>query len=189
MSKEKNIAEIIEAMPDYMRNREQVKFLIVGGGPEIEHLKQVVADRNMTDKIIFTGPKPWDNIGLFYQLGDVFVSASQSETQGLTYIEAMAAGLPVVAKRDKCLEDILEPGWNGYDFTDREGLIKGLDAIFFENNGIPYGENAKIRMQRYSSEEFAKNVERVYEEVMQRDAISEQRAAYETKKISHLFHT
>ncbi len=189
ISKEKNIAEIIEAMPDYMRNREQVKFLIVGGGPEIEHLKQVVADRNMTDKIIFTGPKPWDNIGLFYQLGDIFVSASQSETQGLTYIEAMAAGLPVVAKRDKCLEDILEPGWNGYDFTDREGLIKGLDAIFFENNGIPYGENAKVRMKRYSSEEFAKNVERVYEEVMQRDAISEQRAAYETKKISHLFHT
>lgn len=189
ISKEKNIAEIIEAMPEYMRTREQVRFLIVGGGPEMENLKQSVAEQKMQDKIIFTGPQPWDNIGLFYQLGDVFVSASQSETQGLTYIEAMAAGLPVVARKDKCLEDILEPGWNGFDFTDRNGLMEGLDAVFFNENNTPFGENARLKVRKYSSEEFARNVEGVYEEVMQRDAISEQRAAYERKKISHLFHT
>ncbi len=189
ISKEKNIEEIIDAMPDYMRTREQVKLLIVGGGPETEHLKRVVAHRNMKDKIIFTGPQPWDNIGLFYQLGNVFVSASQSETQGLTYIEAMAAGLPVVAKKDKCLKDILEPGRNGYDFTDRDGLIKGLDAVLFNNDGTSYGENAKIKVRKYSSEEFARNMEKVYEEVIQRDAISRQRAAHESKKISYLFHT
>ncbi|MGB8454165.1 MAG: glycosyltransferase family 4 protein [Anaerocolumna sp.] len=189
ISREKNISEIIDAMPEYMGTREHIKFLIIGGGPEMEHLKQIAADLGMKDKIIFTGPKPWDNIGFFYQLGDVFVSASQSETQGLTYIEAMAAGLPVVAKKDKCLEDILEPGWNGYDFTDRNGLINGLDAIFLNQNGIPYGRNAVIKMKKYSAEEFARNVERVYEEVIQRDAISEQRAAHENKRISHLFHT
>lgn len=189
ISKEKNIAEIIEAMPEYMRTRDQVRFLIVGGGPEMENLKQTVAEQKMQDKIIFTGPQPWDNIGLFYQLGDVFVSASQSETQGLTYIEAMAAGLPVVAKKDKCLEDILNPGWNGFDFTDRNGLMEGLDAVFFNENNTPFGENARLKVRKYSSEEFARNVEGVYEEVMQRDAISEQRAAYERKKISHLFHT
>ncbi len=189
ISKEKNIAEIIEAMPEYMRTREQVRFLIVGGGPEMENLKETVAEQKMQDKIIFTGSQPWDNIGLFYQLGDVFVSASQSETQGLTYIEAMAAGLPVVARKDKCLEDILKPGWNGFDFTDRAGLTEGLDAVFFNKNNIPFGENAKLKVRKYASEEFARNVEIVYEEVMQRDAISEQRAAYERKKISHLFHT
>lgn len=189
ISKEKNIAEIMEAMPEYMRDREQVRFLIVGGGPEMEYLKQTVAEQKMQDKIIFTGPQPWDNIGLYYQLGDVFVSGSQSETQGLTYIEAMAAGLPIVAKKDKCLEDILKIGWNGFDFTDRAGLMDGLDAIFFNEDNIPFGENARLKVSKYSSEEFARNMESVYEEVMQRDAISEQRAAYERKKISHLFHT
>ncbi len=189
ISKEKNIAEIIEAMPEYMRTREQVRFLIVGGGPEMEYLKQTVTEQKMQDKIIFTGPQPWDNIGLFYQLGDVFVSASQSETQGLTYIEAMAAGLPVVARKDKCLEDILKPGWNGFDFTDRNGLMDGLDAVFFNESNTPFGDNARLKVKKYSSDEFARNVEGVYEEVMQRDTISEQRAAYERKKISHLFHT
>lgn len=189
ISKEKNISEIIDAMPDYMNTRENVKFVIVGGGPEMDKLKQQVEHLKLQDKIIFTGPQPWDNIGLFYQMGDVFVSASQSETQGLTYIEAMAAGLPIVAKQDKCLEEILEPGFNGYDFRDKAGLIQGLDAIFFHEDGIPYGVNAKNKMKKYSTEEFARNMERVYEEVIQRDAISEQRAALETKKISNLFHT
>ena len=189
ISKEKNIIEIIEAMPEYMSTRNHVKFVIVGSGPEMERLKQMVENLNLQDKIIFTGSQPWDNIGLFYQLGDLFVSASQSETQGLTYIEAMAAGLPIVAKQDKCLQDILEVGWNGYDFSDRISLMKGLDAIFFGNDSIPYGENARTKMKKYSAEEFARNVEKVYEEVIKRDAISEQREAYESRKINHLFHT
>ncbi len=189
ISKEKNISEIIEAMPEYMSTRSNVKLVIVGSGPEAEPLKQVVRDWNLLDKIIFTGAQPWDNIGLFYQLGDVFVSASQSETQGLTYIEAMAAGLPIVAKQDKCLEDILEHGWNGYGFSNRKELLEGLDNILFENDGIAYGENARSKMKKYSSEEFAHNIEMVYEEVMKRDTISEYREAYETRKITHLFHT
>jgi 1,2-diacylglycerol 3-alpha-glucosyltransferase len=189
ISKEKNIDEILEAMPEYMSLRADVKFLIIGGGPEMDVLKHRAAEMKLQDRILFTGPKPWDDIGLYYQLGDVFVSASQSETQGLTYIEAMAAGVPIVAKRDKCLDDILVSGWNGYDFTDRSGLIKGLDSIFYENDGILYGENAKNKVKKYSAKEFAKNVEMVYDEVIRRDAISEQRAVYERKKISKLFHT
>ena len=49
--------------------------------------------------VMFTGGKPWDEIGKYYQLGNVFCSASVSETQGLTFAEAMAGGIPVVAKR------------------------------------------------------------------------------------------
>lgn len=189
ISQEKNVAEIIEAMPKYMSTRDHVKFVIVGSGPDLERLKQMVKNYNMQDKIIFTGSQPWDNIGLFYQLGDLFISASQSETQGLTYIEAMAAGLPIVAKQDKCLQDILEPGWNGYDFTNQEELMQGLDAIFFGNEEKAYGENARIKMKKYSAEEFGQSVAQVYDEVMNRVEITGQREAYESKKISNLFHT
>jgi 1,2-diacylglycerol 3-alpha-glucosyltransferase len=189
ISQEKNIAEIIEAMPKYMSTRDHVKFVIVGSGPDFERLKQLVKNNNMQDKIIFTGSQPWDNIGLFYQLGDLFISASQSETQGLTYIEAMAAGLPIVAKQDKCLQDILEPGWNGYEFTNQEELMRGLDAIFFGNDGTAYGDNARIKMKKYSAEEFGRSVAQVYEEVINRVEITEQREAYESKRISNLFHT
>lgn len=189
ISREKNISEIIEAMPEYMSKRSHVKLVIIGGGPEEEHLKNLTKELKLQDKIIFTGVQPWDNIGLFYQIGDVFVSASQSETQGLTYIEAMAAGLPIVAKQDKCLQDILVHGWNGYDFVDRKSLIEGLDSIFYSNDGVSYGENARITVKKYSTEEFASNVEKVYEEVMKRDVVSEQREVSESRKISNLFHS
>ncbi|MDF2609641.1 MAG: 1,2-diacylglycerol 3-glucosyltransferase [Lachnospiraceae bacterium] len=187
VSKEKNIAEIMEAIPEYIAYRANIKFVIVGSGPEMEVLKQTAEILKIQDKVIFTGPKPWDNIGLYYQMGDVFVSASQSETQGLTYIEAMAAGLPVVAKKDKCLEDILEQGWNGYAFTNRSELMEGLDSVLFGDDSVTFGDNARMKVAEYSTENFALNVLKVYEAVIHRDAIAKQREEYENKKISRIF--
>lgn len=187
VSKEKNIAEILEALPQYFSTRENIKFVIVGNGPEMEMLKQIVEKNDLQQKVIFTGPQPWDNIGLFYQLGDVFVSASQSETQGLTYIEAMSAGLPVVAKQDKCLENILEEGLNGYSFTNSKELIDALNKILFGNDGIPYGTNARKKMKQFSTEEFARNIEKIYNEVVQRDKNTKLREDYVNKKINRIF--
>ena len=182
VSQEKNIEEIITMLPDYFNTRENVKFVIVGSGPALEKLQNVVKQLGIDHKLIFTGSQPWDTIGLFYRLGDVFVSASQSETQGLTYIEAMASALPVVAKEDKCLEDILEQGFNGYTFTDRDGFYYGLDQVLF-NEDIPYGDNAALKVKMYSTEEFASQVELVYENVTSRDKVCRKRMVYENKRI------
>jgi len=183
ISKEKNVEEIVRAMPEYMKKRPNVKFVIVGSGPALEKLEKLVEEYKLTEQIIFTGSQPWDTIGLFYQLGDVFVSASISETQGLTYIEAMAAGLPIVARADKCLEDILDEGQNGYSFTDKEGLYQGLDEIFFNDTITNYSENAVAKMQKYSTQEFAYQVEMVYQQVMSRERVLMLRPSYETMKI------
>jgi 1,2-diacylglycerol 3-alpha-glucosyltransferase len=187
VSREKNIAEIIDVIPEYTSTRTNVKFVIIGSGPEMDVLKQMVEKYKIQEKVIFTGPKPWDNIGLYYQIGDVFVSASQSETQGLTYIEAMAAGLPVVAKKDKCLEDILIQEWNGFAFTNRNELTTALDAVLYGEHKVSLGDNARMKVAEYSTEVFALNVLQVYEVVMKRDAIAKQREEYEIKKIGRIF--
>lgn len=183
VSQEKNIEEIIQAMPEYMQKREQIKFVIVGSGPVLEKLQNMVKKAGLEKRFIFTGSQPWDSIGLFYQLGDVFVSASKSETQGLTYIEAMASGLPVVARKDKCLEDILEQGKNGYTFTNKEELYYGLDQVFFEDMQTNYSKNAMDKVKKYSTEEFATQVENVYTQVVSRDRVFCKRVIYDTKKI------
>lgn len=183
VSQEKNIEEIIEAMPDYMKTRASVKFVIVGSGPALEKLENLVRHLKLTDRFVFTGSQPWDTIGLFYQLGDVFVSASRSETQGLTYIEAMASGLPVVARKDKCLEDILEQGRNGYTFINREELYYGLDQVLYEDKHTDFSNNAIDKVKKYSTEEFAYQVEKVYTQVMSRDRVFSKRVFYDTKRI------
>jgi 1,2-diacylglycerol 3-alpha-glucosyltransferase len=183
ISQEKNIEEIINAMPEYMKKRELVKFVIVGSGPALDKLESLVKQMGLEDRFVFTGSQPWDTIGLFYQLGDVFVSASKSETQGLTYIEAMASGLPIVAREDKCLEDILEVGNNGYSFTGTQGLYEGLDQILFLDQSTNYSQNALNKVKKYSTQEFAYQVEKVYQQVMSRDRVFCKRPAYDTKKI------
>ncbi len=183
VSQEKNIEEIINAMPEYMKTRDEVKFVIVGSGPALEKLENLVIQLKLTDRFVFTGSQPWDTIGLFYQMGDVFVSASRSETQGLTYIEAMASGLPIVAREDKCLEDILEQGKNGYSFTNKEELYHGLDQILFLDKLTNYGENAIEKVKKYSTQEFAYQIERVYQQVVSRDRVFCKRPAYDTKRI------
>lgn len=184
ISPEKNIKEILLAMPEYMQKHEDVKFVIVGSGPDKENLEKMVAQMGLEQRVIFTGPQPWDVVGSFYQMGDVFVSGSNSETQGLTYIEAMAAGLPVVAKEDPCLENILEQGFNGYTFTTKEELINGLDHVLYD--GVDYVHNAISKVKKYSSEQFAINIAELYEEIIQKEYIADQRLEADNKKISLL---
>lgn len=183
VSQEKNLEELIKAMPAYMETRQEVKFVIVGSGPDLERLKDLVNQESLSDRFIFTGAKPWDTIGLYYRLGDVFVSASRSETQGLTYIEAFASGLPVVARRDKCLDDIMVEGVNGFSFTDREGLYRALDQVLYSGNAAEFSGNAKKMAEKYSMEKFAYRVEQVYQQVMSRDRVYCKRTAGMKKKI------
>lgn len=167
VSPEKNLQEVLRVMPDYLGLHKDVSMVVVGGGPAKEPLRQEAAELGLAGRVHFLGEQPWDRIGEFYQMGDVFVSASNSETQGLTYIEAMAAGLPVVAREDPCLEGILLDGWNGFAFTDRDGLIRGLDLALFGEDAAQYGQNAIQKAAEYSTESFADAVENVYEEVLE----------------------
>lgn len=179
ISKEKNIEEILRAMPAYMKQHENLKFVIVGGGPDKERLMTITRELGIKSRVIFTGEQPWDMIGKYYQLGDVFVSASQSETQGLTYIEAMVAGLPVVAKKDACLEAILIDGYNGFGFKTQKDFYEGLDNILYDNtdrcNIISYSNNALAIVKSYATEEFAKKILLVYEQVSKEKELEEER--------------
>ena len=91
-----------------------MKLLIVGDGPVREELEEHCERLGLTDKVTFTGMIAPDKVGEYYHLGDVFVNASTSETQGLTYVEAMAAGLPMLCKSDECLEGLVKDGINGW---------------------------------------------------------------------------
>ncbi len=171
VSPEKNIGELLKSLPEFVAKHPDFRFVIVGAGPDIDNLKKVTKEYKLQSTVIFAGEQPWDEIAIYYQLGDVFVSASQSETQGLTYFEAMAAGLAVVAKKDPCLKDILINGYNGYAFENKEGFLDSLNQVLYGNESIPYGSNSEAMMKPYSTEEFGKSVEDVYARVLQSSSV------------------
>lgn len=166
ISQEKNVEELLEAMPQFMIKHKDCKFVVVGNGPDKARLEKIADSLDCRGQVIFAGEQPWDLIAKFYKIGDVFVSASQSETQGLTYIEAMASGLPVVAKDDRCLEGILIDGENGYRFRKKEEFICGLEKVLYSDKIKVYGEKSKQLVQIYSNENFAKKIENVYTEIL-----------------------
>ena len=83
----------------------------------------------MSENILFAGMIAHEKIPDYYAAGDIFVSASESESQGLTYIEAMASGLPLLCKKDDCLCNVVENGKNGFTWDSREEFYSHLDRL------------------------------------------------------------
>ena len=144
ISKEKNLLEVLELFEKVSQMDAQAVLLIAGDGPEAEVLKEWCTAHMMNEKIIFTGMVPWDDIQNYYALGDVFVSASNSETQGLTYAEALAAGVPLLVRSDECLESVLQEKVNGVAFENEAEFIDGYMWLMKHMHGKVINTDAYI---------------------------------------------
>jgi len=167
IAKEKNIGQIMRVFPKLHEIYPDVRFVIVGEGPMREPLMKLAHELGVSDHVTFTGPKPWQHIDRYYAMGDVFVSASRSETQGLTYVEAMASGLCVCAVWDECLRGVIEDGVSGILTEDSdEQLLHGLIRAF-----SPEGERIAAHAAQYAApfgtEAFAEKVEACYLRALQ----------------------
>ena len=99
-----------------------------------------------------------------YKVGDVFVSASRSETQGLTYLEAMASGLPLLCREDDCLKGVLSPGENGFSYTTEAGFSAAVRALQSAALRRRLGTAAQALAEaRFSEAGFARAALAVYE--------------------------
>ena len=96
----------------------------------MEYYQNLAEKYNVTDRVHFTGRIPKENIAYYYAAFDCFVSASLSETQGMTYIEALASGLLVFGRRDEVLKDLVDEGRSGYYFDDANELSQKWDVFF-----------------------------------------------------------
>ena len=168
MSEEKNLEEVLRNLQDFLKSKNDTKFLLIGDGPDLDSFKSLAASLGIAHNTIFAGERPWDEIGLYYQLGDVFVSASQSETQGLTYIEALASGLPVVAKKDRCLEGVVENGYNGYTYVQKDEFLQYLQiALSNDEKREIMSKNAANSTEKFSAIGFAEAIEKQYYQLIE----------------------
>lgn len=165
IAKEKSIDIIIEAIKELVTIRQDFKCLIVGGGPSVKELQDLVHSYQLDEYILFTGPKEATLVPAHYHISNVFVSASLSETQGLTFIEAMASGIPVIARRDKNLEDVIIHERNGYFFEETKELTTLLNKVM-DSDLHEMEKNAYHDAMRFSSEVFGEKVLEVYQEAI-----------------------
>ncbi|PNR94625.1 glycosyltransferase [Petrotoga sp. 9PWA.NaAc.5.4] len=107
LAKEKNIDFLIKVFNKVLIQEKDVKFVIVGGGPEKENLQELTKKLNIQDYVIFTDAQPREKVIDAYKQAYLFIFASYTETQGLVILESMAAGTPVIALGKLGVYDIL----------------------------------------------------------------------------------
>lgn len=167
ISLEKDIDVLIDGFKEI--KNEKIKFVIIGSGPYLKDIKERVKNLKLTNKIIFTGLVPWEDIGLYYQLGDVFLNASVSETQGLTYIEALAAEIPLIVRYDKVLEDVLIDGENGFFFHQATELKEKI-LMLYEDKELfnKIKKNTLKSAMKYDDKIFIENILNVYNKAIKK---------------------
>lgn len=126
---EKNLTEVVELFAVARSQNNKLVLLIVGDGPARKELEETAQRLAVKDFVIFTGMVSPEEVHTYYQLGDVFVSASTSETQGLTYVEAAANGLPLLCRKDPCLDGVLVDGYNGWEYEAEEEFCEIISSI------------------------------------------------------------
>ena len=166
IAKEKNIDEILENISKIRSEFPNLKLLVVGGGPYEEELHKKAKELDVDDITVFTGMVPQDQVAKYFKLGKVFVCASQSEAQGLTYIEALASGIPILCKCDECLDGVLIDNENGLFFSDTESFFRNLQLLLREKENSTFAENARASSYKFSKENFGTLVEAVYLETL-----------------------
>ena len=174
LGNEKNLDELVRFFASVGPDYPNLKFMIVGDGPARESLQELAVSLGVQERVIFTGMVPPTKVQEYYQLGDIFVSASTSETQGLTYIEASANGLPLLCRKDPCLRDVMVTGENGYDYEDYDGFRRGLEAIVSDPDWrVSAGERSRQIAASFGKDAFGTAVEDIYEDLLQPDAQEE----------------
>jgi len=108
----KGIDFLIKAIPKILSQYPNVKFMIVGSGPEEERLKEFAESLNCSNNIIFAGYVKY--IWYYYKAFDIFILPSLSEGLGISVLEAMASSKPVIASNTGGIPEIIEHGVNGY---------------------------------------------------------------------------
>ena len=162
IAKEKNLEQVMRVFPKLLNACPDVHFAIVGEGPMREDLGRMAEELGVSRAVTLTGPKPWEKIDRYYAMGDVFCSASHSETQGLTYVEAMASGLCVCAVNDPCLDGVIEDGVSGILSGDSDDELLAALIRAFGEEGRRIAKTAAQYAAPFSTQGFAEKVEACY---------------------------
>ena len=162
---EKNIEFLLDAQQKLIeKNITNIKLLIVGDGPEKDNYINISRKLNIFDKVIFTGKIPQEEIQYYYQCADAFVTASNTETQGLTVVEAMAAGVVPICINDMAFIDMV-PKKSLFN-NQNEYINKLITFSKDENLRKEYKIEIRKKAEEYSAKAYAEKVLNVYNGVL-----------------------
>lgn len=163
LASEKNVEFLLNAHKRLVKKHSNIKLLIVGDGPDKENYERMVKDLGIEKNVLFNGKAAWEEIPYYYHCADLFATASTTETQGLTVIEAMAAGKVPVCIKDESFLGTITHDLNGMIFETEEEYITKVLTLYADNSlREKMSKQARIQAEHCSSANYAERVMEVY---------------------------
>lgn len=166
---EKSFDKLLYNIKDMIKVNTNIKVLLVGGGPDLDNLKELTKKLKLENYVIFTDKIDYDLVPTYFNIFNVVVSFSKTETQGLTIIEGLAASKPTLCIEDDSFKAMIEPNYNGFLFKDNTEF---KDYIFkLMNDQKLYKDmstNARNSTYKYSKEVFASDILKVYHKAIEK---------------------
>ncbi len=173
VAKEKSFDVILKGYAEYLEKYPEDFSLIlfVGDGPQLESLKEMTHSLKISERVRFVGKVDVHETQYYYRCSDLFLSASISETQGLTFMEAMASYVPIFCRFDNNLVGIIENDATGFFFMEDEEFATKLHSILSldDKKIAEIKEQAFKSIDKFSEKNFYDNIMSVYERAIRRN--------------------
>jgi glycosyltransferase involved in cell wall biosynthesis len=131
--KQKNISLGLEAFAKFAKQHSDAFLILIGKGSQESVIKNLIMNLCIENKVILL---PWVNdLRPWYQFADVFLLTSNYESWGMTVVESIASGAPVIATTVGCVEEIIKDGVNGYKVNvgDKDMLVERLTQVLYDS--------------------------------------------------------
>jgi glycosyltransferase involved in cell wall biosynthesis len=159
---EKDIAMLIRALALLPR---EYTLVLVGDGPERGRLERQVRSLDLSRRVKFVGKVPHARVAQYYRGAGMLVVASETETQGLVFLEAMAQGLPIVAAESLAAREWVGPNHGLIVKRNAEAVARGV--IKLATADLTRMATAQKRTARqYTTTMMIKRIEKAYKETI-----------------------
>lgn len=168
LAKEKNVDLLLSAQKEIIKKNKNINLIIIGDGPDMEGYKETSKKLGIDKNTFFTGKVPWEEVPLYYRIADVFATASTTETQGLTVIEAMAASVAPICIDDESFRNTVIDGLNGRIFKTEDEYIKIVLELSKDKKTLTQlQKQARLNAEVHSSKYYGESVLDVYKHAIE----------------------
>lgn len=164
---EKRVLELFNIVVPILKENSQIKMIFTGVGPLTEQISDIAKRLKIEKQVIFTGFVNWDLVYRLYSISDLFVTASLSEVQPMTLIEASMCGLPMIVRRDDSYLDLVHDGKNGYVVDSDEEMTVKIHSLIYDDEKLKrFSEYSLRNSSKFTAENHVKRMEKFYQEVL-----------------------
>ncbi len=163
--KVKNIPDVVKSFQQITQSID-TKLLLVGEGPEMENIRQLVNDLNLEEHVIFTGKR--NDMAQLLAISDVMFHLSEKEAFGLVLLEAMACGVPSVATDRGGIPEVIMDGENGFivPYGDTDAAVEKVLQLL-QNDELRHSfivNGLRTVKEKFHSANIVEQYERLYYE-------------------------